>query len=113
MSEYLPIGDYKWEVSRKYLKGRPDAQKEWLDIALRTKADSRRGLYLGINSHFPYKTHDYLSDLPPAVENIAVGKDWLSPYNAELVEDIDDGRFAKTEKLIPHLGKRNYYVIHY
>jgi len=113
MSEYLPIGDYKWEVSRKYLKGRPDAQKKWLDIALRTKADSRRGLYLGVNSHFPYKTHDYLSDLPPAVENIAIGKDWLSPYNAELVEDIDEGRFAKTEKLIPHLGKRNYYVIHY
>ncbi|GBB93319.1 hypothetical protein RclHR1_02150006 [Rhizophagus clarus] len=113
MSEYLPIGDYKWEVNRKYLKGRPDAQKKWLDIALRTKADSRRGLYLGVNSHFPYKTHDYLSNLPLAVENIAVGKDWLSPYNAELVEDIDEGRFAKTEKLIPHLGKRNYYVIHY
>ncbi|GES87873.1 uncharacterized protein LOC110249295 [Rhizophagus clarus] len=91
-----------------------DAQKKWLDITLRTKADSCRGLCLGGNAHFPYKTHDYLSDLPPAVENVAVEKDWLSPYNAKLVEKIDGDCFAKTEKLIiPHLGKRNYYVIHY
>jgi hypothetical protein len=38
------------------------------------------------------------------VENVAVEKDWLSPFNAELVEQIDNGRFFTTEKLVPHLG---------
>ncbi|GBB96473.1 hypothetical protein RclHR1_27620002 [Rhizophagus clarus] len=101
-------------VHRYFQANNPKMGEKWLDITLRTKADSCRGLCLGGNAHFPYKTHDYLSDLPPAVENVAVEKDWLSPYNAKLVEKIDGDCFAKTEKLIiPHLGKRNYYVIHY
>ena len=47
------------------------------------------------------------------MENVAVGKDWLSPYNEELVNNLDGGRFSKTEKLVPHLGSRKDYVIHY
>ena len=66
-----------------------------------------------INSHFPLKTHDYLKDLPPAVENVAVGKNMLCPYNTELVDKMDGGRFSVTEKLVPHLGPRKNYVIHY
>ncbi|GBB89991.1 hypothetical protein RclHR1_16860003 [Rhizophagus clarus] len=48
-----------------------------------------------------------------SVENVTVGKDWLSPYNEELVNNLDGGRFSKTEKLVPHLGPRKDYVIHY
>ncbi|PKY34982.1 hypothetical protein RhiirB3_455229, partial [Rhizophagus irregularis] len=40
-------------------------------------------------------------------------KDWLCPYNAKLVEQLDGGRFSATEKLVPHLGPRKNYVIHY
>jgi len=47
------------------------------------------------------------------VENVAVEKDWLCPYNAKLVEQLDGGRFSATEKLVPHLGPRKNYVIHY
>jgi hypothetical protein len=61
-------------------------------------------VFLNINAHFPLKTHDYLKDLPLAVENIVVEKDWLSPYNAELVEQLDGRRFSATKKLVPHLG---------
>jgi hypothetical protein len=72
-----------------------------------------RGYFLNINANFPLKTHEYLKDLPPAVENITVEKDWLCPYNAKLVEQLDGGRFSVTEKLVPHLGPRKNYVIHY
>ncbi|PKB97274.1 hypothetical protein RhiirA5_433436 [Rhizophagus irregularis] len=113
MSQYLPIGNYKWEASRGYLLENLAMQKKLLDMALRIKPDAKRGCYLNINSHFPLKTHDYLSDLPPAVENVAVEKDWLCPYNAKLVEQLDGGRFSATEKLVPHLGPRKNYVIHY
>ena len=54
-----------------------------------------------------------MSDLPPAVKNVAVEKDWLSSYNAKLVDQIDGGRFSVTEKLVPHLRPRKNYVIHY
>jgi len=51
--------------------------------------------------------------LPPAVESIAVKKDWLSPYNREQLENINGKRYTATEKLVPHLGPRDNYVIHY
>jgi len=113
MSQFLPIGNYQWKASREYLLKNPAMQKKYLEKILKTKANARCGYFLNIKSHFPLKTHDYLRDLPPAVENVAVGKDWLSPYNEELVNNLDGGRFSKTEKLVPHLGPRKDYVIHY
>jgi hypothetical protein len=113
MSQFLPIGNYQWEASREYLLKNPAMQKAYLEMVLKAKPNARRGYFLNIKSHFPLKTHDYLSDLPPAVENVAVEKNWLSPYNTELVNNLDGGRFSKTEKLVPHLGPRKDYVIHY
>ena len=75
MSQFLPIGEYKWEYSRNYLLENSTKQNEFLDIALRTKPKSNRGYFLNIKAHFPLKTHSYLSDLPPTVENLAVSKD--------------------------------------
>jgi len=47
------------------------------------------------------------------VENVAVEKDWLCPYNAKLVEQLDGGHFSATEKLVSHFGPQKNYVIHY
>ena len=88
-------------------------QKKYLKKILNTPPDARRGYFLNIKAHFSRKTHDYLRDLPPAIENVAVEKDWLSPYTKDLVKQLDGGHFAKTEKLVPHLGSRKDYVIHY
>ncbi|CAG8586358.1 10657_t:CDS:2, partial [Cetraspora pellucida] len=113
MSQYLPIGNYKWEVSHKYLEDNSNEQKKYLEKILNTKADAKRGYFLNIKAHFPLKTHDYLSDLPPAVENMAVNKNMLCPHTTELVDNLDSGCFSATEKLVPHLGPREDYVIHY
>ena len=51
--------------------------------------------------------------MPPAVENIAVKKNRLSPYINELVESLDGSNFPETTKLVPHLGKRQEYILHY
>ncbi|GBB85764.1 hypothetical protein RclHR1_01220060 [Rhizophagus clarus] len=104
MSQFLPIGNYQWEASWKYLLKNPAMQKKYLEKILKTKANASRGYFLNIKSHFSLKTHDYLRDLPPAVENVAVGKDWLNPYNEELVNNLDGGCFSKTEKLVPTLA---------
>jgi len=113
MSQFLPIGEYKWLASRAVLNNRKDLQKRYLNMILKTNADSPRGYFLNIKAHFPKNTHDYLNDLPPAVENIAVKRDWLCPHNSKLVEKLDGGRFSETKKLVPHHGKREDYVIHY
>ena len=54
-----------------------------------------------------------MSDLLSAVENMAVNKDMLCPYTTELVDNLDRGWFLATKKLVPHLGPRKDYVIHY
>src|SRR6185437_2228112 len=111
MSQYLPIGNYKWEVSHKYLEDNPNEQKKYLEKILNTKADAKRGYFLKINTRFSLKTHDFLSNLPPAVENIAVSKDILCPYTTELVDNLDSGRFSVTEKLVSWSMKRICYSL--
>ncbi|RGB25079.1 hypothetical protein C1646_772227 [Rhizophagus diaphanus] len=113
MSQFLPIGNYRWEASPEYFKQNQDKQKQILNVILNTKPDAARGYFLNIKAHFSLKTHDYLQDLPPAVDNIAVKKENLSPYITRLVENLDGGQFPETEKLVPHLSKQEDYVIHY
>ena len=72
MSQFLPIGNYQWEASREYLLKNPAMQKAYLEMVLKAKPNARCGYFLNIKSHFPLKTHDYLRDLPPAIENVAV-----------------------------------------
>src|SRR5271154_2568750 len=104
MSQFLPIGNYEWVASWKYLLKNPAMQKKYLEKILKTKANASRGYFLNIKAHFPLMSHDYLSDLPPAVKNVAVGKNWLSSYNAKLVEQLDGKCFSTTKKLVPYFS---------
>jgi len=88
-------------------------QKKWLNTILKIKANSSRGYFINIKAHFPRNTHDYLNDLPPAVDKVAVKRNWLSPHNKKLVEKLDGGRYSEIEKLVSHLGPREDYIIHY
>ena len=65
MSQFLPIGKYKWLATRVVLNNRQDLQKRYLKMILKTKADAPRGYFLNIKAHFPSKLHNYLNDLPP------------------------------------------------
>jgi hypothetical protein len=60
MSQFLPIGNYRWEASQEYLQQNLDKQRQILDVVLKTKLDASRGYFLNIKTHFPLKTHDYL-----------------------------------------------------
>ncbi|PKY62647.1 hypothetical protein RhiirA4_489494 [Rhizophagus irregularis] len=62
------------------LRDYPEFQKKILE-----------GYFLNIKAHFLLKTHDYLRDLPPAIESFAVKKDRLSPYIMKLVENLYEG----------------------
>ena len=88
-------------------------QKVYLEMVLKVKPNARYGYFLNIKSHFSFKTYDYLRDLLSAIENVTVGKDWLSPYNEKLVNNLDDECFSKIKKLVLHFGLRKDYVIYY
>src|SRR4051794_38349211 len=103
MSQFLPIGKYKWLTTRAVLNNRQDLQKRYLNMILKTKANAPRGYFLNIKSHFLSKLHDHLNDLLPVVKNVAIKKNQLSPCNNKLVEDLDGGRFFALKKLVPHL----------
>ncbi|CAJ0829604.1 3262_t:CDS:2 [Entrophospora sp. SA101] len=101
------------EKFNTHLKDNPELQFEWLETIQKTKSDASRGYFVNIKAHFPIGTHDKLKDLPPAVENIAVKRDWLSYHNKEQIKKLDNNRFSSTKKLVTHLGPRDNYVIHY
>src|SRR5208282_3808063 len=82
-------------------------------MILNTKPNAPRGYFLNIKAYFPIKLHEYLSDLPPAVDKMLVKKNQLSSYNEKIVKDLDGERFSEIEKLVPHLGPQDGYVIHY
>src|SRR4051812_9142889 len=113
MSQFLPIGNYQWEASWKYLLKNSAMQKKYLEKILKTKLNASCEYFLNIKAHFPLKTHDYLRDLLLAVENVAVEKNWLSSYNTELVNNLNSECFFKTEKLVPYHDPKKNYVIHY
>ena len=112
MSQYLPTGNYKWEYSEEFLNDSDNNQKVQNTI-LKKRPDASRGCLLKMNSYFPSKTHDYLNDLPPAVESLAVKQDRFSPKQGEYLKDMNKKRYTSTEKLVPHLGPRKEYVLHY
>ena len=89
----MAIGNYQCEASRKYLLKNPEIQKKYLNKILNTESNAKKGYYLNIKAHFPLKTHDYLSDLLPAIESMAVSKDMLCSYTIELVDNLDERQF--------------------
>ncbi|RGB25781.1 hypothetical protein C1646_771286 [Rhizophagus diaphanus] len=112
MSQYLPIGNYKWEYSDEFLKD-PENNKKVLNTILKKRKDASRGYCVQIKCHFPPQTHDYLMDLPPAVENIKVKREQLSPKQEKYLEKMGKKNYISTEKLITNLGPRDEYVLHY
>ena len=64
---------------------------------------------------FPKETHELFKQYPPAPENTAPKKEWLSDYQNEIAKDkhISINNICRQTKLIPHLYKHEKYVIDY
>ena len=100
MSKYLPTGGFKWLQ-----------QIEGLNLN-QYKEDSNKGLILEVDLEYPEELHDLHNDYPLAPEKIKVTKEMLSDYSQKIAEKFNIST-GLVHKLIPSLGKKEKYVLHY
>ena len=70
--------------------------------------DAEYGYVLEIDANIPDRLHGKFNDYPLAPEKIRVTPDMLSPFQHQHFPTN-----KSTEKLVPHLGRLEKYVVHY
>ena len=100
MSSYLPYGRFKW------LKIVDGFNVNSISVKIPI------GYFLEVNLEYPDELHELHNDYPLAPEKLAVSSDMLSKY-CKKIADKYEIKVGDVKKLIPNLGKRTNYVVHY
>ena len=100
MSEYLPYREFEWLEN-----------VDELDV-MSINEKSEIGYFLEVDLKYPKKLHELHNDYPLAPEKLAVTNDMLSKYCKEIVDKYDI-KVSDVKKLIPNLGNKTKYVVHY
>ena len=102
MCQYLPTGGFKWFNEQEI---------EDLDLIEYGK-ENEKGLILEVDLEYPKELHNLHNDYSLAPEKIKVTKDMLSDYSQKMAEKFNIST-GLVHKLIPTLGKKEKYVLHY
>ena len=104
MSQYLPTGGFKWMKQEHIDK---------LDLG-KYQEDSKKGLILEVDLEYPKELHDLHNDYPlgPEKVKVKVTEDMLSDYCKKIAEKYRIS-VGLVSKLIPTLGNKEKYVLHY
>ena len=70
------------------------------------------GLFLGVDLKYPNELHELDNDYPLAPEKLAISSDMLSKY-CKKIADKYEIKVVDIKKLIPNLGNKTNYVVHY
>ena len=70
------------------------------------------GYFLEVDLDYPDELHELHNDYPLAPEKLAVSNDMLSAY-CKKIADKYDIKVGDVKKLIPNLGNKTKYVLHY
>ena len=100
MIEYLHYGEFK---CLKNANG--------FDVNLISKK-CPIGYFLEVDLQYPYELHHLHNDYPLAPEKLAVSSDMLSKY-CKKITDKYEIKAGDVTKLIPNLGNKTKYVLHY
>ena len=100
MSEYLPYKRLEW------LKN----TDEFDLISISEK--SPIGYFLKVDREYSDELYELHNDYPLAPEKVAVSSDMLSNY-CKKIDDKYDIKVVDVVKLIPNLGNKTNYVVHY
>ena len=100
MSEYLPYEEFQWLENI-----------DEFDInSINEKSDT--GYFLEVDLEYPDELHELHNDYPLAPEKLTVTNDILSNY-CKSIADKYDIKVGDVKKLIPNLGNKTKYVLHY
>ncbi len=102
----LPIRDFKWMDDE-------DVNKLNQETILNWDAEGDTGYTLMVDLNYPPHLHFRDNDLPLCPEKIQVPKRNLSSYQRKLLRKQKIKYSEKIKKLIPHLGERKEYVLHF
>ena len=73
---------------------------------------SERGYFLEVHLEYPDELHELHNDYPLAPEKFVVTNDMLSKYCKEIADKYNI-KVGDVKKLIPDLGNKTKYVLHY
>lgn len=102
----IPISDFKWIKQSKVDKLTAADVMKW-------DPEGCTGYTLMVDLEYPPEIHWRDNDLPLCPEKIAIPKTALSGYQRLNIKKQKIIYSEKIKKLIPHLGKRIEYVVHY
>ena len=100
MSEYLPYEGFKW------LKN-----VDKFDV-MSINEKGPIGYLLEVDLKYSDELHELHNDYPLAPEKLAVSSDMLSNY-CKKIADKYEIKVGDVKKLIPNLGNKTNYVVHY
>ena len=86
--------------------------KEYWWVWYNVNEKSLIGYLLEGDLQYPDKLHEFLNDYPLAPEKLAVFSDMLSNY-CKKIADKYEIKVGDVKKLIPNLGNKTNYVVHY
>ena len=70
------------------------------------------GYFLEVDPKYPEELHELHNDQPLAPEKLTVSSDMLSKY-CKKIADKYEIKVGDVKKLIPNLGNKTNYVVHY
>ena len=100
MTEYLPYNEFEWLENI-----------DEFDInSISEKSDT--GYFLKVDLEYPDALHELHNDYSLAPEKLAVSNDILSKY-CKGIADRYEIKVSDVKRLIPNLGNKTKYVLHY
>jgi len=105
MLQPLPRGDFEWVN----VEGMTSVE---LSLLI-NNVNAHEGYVFEVDLSYPKHLHEKHNDLPLAAEKITVAESFLGKYQKKILKSLDIKYTSKQTKLIPHLGERKNYIIHY
>ena len=100
MSGYLPYGGFKWLKNVDNFDVNSVSEK------------SPIGYILNVDLKYSDELHVLHNDYPLAPEKLAISYDMLSDYCKKIADEYEI-KVGDVKKLIPNLGNKTNYVLHY